>query len=87
MLYTQFNMEDAQKVWYREGVEDGEARGEILKLIDQTHRKLQKKKTPADIAEELEEPLEMVNQICSAISKCSPNASTLDIYNQLQSIS
>lgn len=70
MLFTQFNMEDAQKVWYREGVEDGEAkgeaRGEFLKLIDFVCRKLKKGKTPEMIADELEEPLETVELICTA---------------------
>lgn len=49
MLFTQFNLEDAKKVWYREAFEDGEERGlatglatgrsqgENLKLIEQVH--------------------------------------------------
>lgn len=64
MLFTQFNMEDAQKVWYQKGVEDGEERGmsqgESLKLIDLVCRKLQKEKTLETIAEELEEYLEQI---------------------------
>lgn len=48
MLFTQFNLEDAKKIWYEEAFEDGEERGlitgrsqgESFKLIDQICRKL-----------------------------------------------
>lgn len=83
MLFTQFNLEDAKKVWYREAFEDGEEQGEVFKLIKLVYRKLQKGKTPETIAEELEEPLQTIQQICIAASKCDHEASTLDIYNQL----
>lgn len=33
MLFTQFNMEDAQKVWYKEGVQEGEERINRLNRI------------------------------------------------------
>lgn len=84
MLFTQFNLEDARKVWYREAFEDGEEQGEVFKLIKLVYRKLQKGKTPETIAEELEEPLQTIQQICIAASKCGPEASTRDIYNQLE---
>ena len=78
----------SSKVWYQEAFEDGEesgqTRGESLKLIDQICRKLKKGKTAESIAEELEESLETVEQICEAVVNCDPDASTLDIYNQLQ---
>ena len=80
MLFTQFNLEDARKVWHREDVEEGQ----VLKLIELVQRKLQKGKSAADIAEDLDEPLKMVELICSAVSQSVPEASTADIYNQIE---
>lgn len=90
MLFTQFSLEDAKKVWYREAFEDGEesgqARGRSLAVIEKICRKLQKGKTPETIAEELEESLESVEKICAAIDKCGPDADVKSIYEQLQNI-
>lgn len=88
MLFTQFNLEDAKKVWYREAFEDGaelgEARGEMLKLIKLVCLKLQKGKTPEMIADELEEALERVNQICVAADVCGLDADCHKIYEYMQ---
>lgn len=88
MLFTQFNLEDAKKIWYEEAFEDGEeqgqARGQILKLIELICRKLQKGKTPETIAEELEEPFDTVVQICTAVNKCGFEADLQTIYEQLE---
>lgn len=86
MLFTQFNWEDAKRVWCREAFEDGEEQGQILKLIDQICRKLRKGKTPETIAEELEESFEIVERICVAVNKCGPEADSLAIYEQLQRV-
>lgn len=82
MLFTQFNLEDARRVWHREDVEEGQT----LKLIELVCRKLQKGKTPEAIAEDLDESLETVTQICNAAAECSPEASSMDIYNQLHGL-
>lgn len=88
MLFTQFNLEDAKKIWYEEAFEDGEAtgrsQGENRKLIEQVQRKLRKKKTPEIIAEELEEPLENVERICEAVEKCGLEADPQEIYDEMQ---
>ena len=78
MLFTQFNMDDALAVRYEEGVEDGIERGRAegvaegseIKLIQLIQRKLQKDLTPETIAEDLEETLENITQICNAIQYC-----------------
>lgn len=92
MLFTQFNMEDALEVRYEEGFEDGEQRGiqqgladgQVLKLIELVWRKLQKGRTVKAIAEELDEPVEMVERIVSAAQKCSSDAKISTIYKAYQ---
>ena len=88
MLFTQFNLEDAKKIWYEEAFEDGEERGIQMgidvKLIELIQRKLLKGKTVELIAEELEEPAENVESICEAIEKCDPKADAFEIYEKLQ---
>ena len=83
MLFTQFNMEDALAVRYEEGVEDGIAKGECLNMIRLIQRKLQKGKTPEEIAENLGESLEHVKQICEAIGRCGTEDAEA-IYQFLQ---
>ena len=55
MLFTQFNLEDAKKIWYEEAFKDGEERGlengrtqgENINMIRLVQRKLRKGKTAA----------------------------------------
>lgn len=82
MLFTQFNMEDALEVRYEEGFEDGQ----VLKLVDLVCRKLQKGKTAESIAEELDEPVQIIENIVSAVNKCDKNADILTIYKAFQEI-
>lgn len=88
MLFTQINLEDAKKVWYREAFEDGEesgeARGEMLTLIKLVCRKLQKGKSPEMIAAELEEPLENVRKICTAVDECGTDADCRKVFEYMQ---
>ena len=90
MLFTQFNMEDALEVRYEEGFEDGEqqglADGRVLKLVELVCRKLQKGKTAESIAEELDEPVQIIEKIVSAVNKCDKNADVLTIYKAFQEI-
>lgn len=80
MLFTQFNMDDALEVRYEEGFEDGEEKGQALVLIRQVCRKLQKGKTPQEIAEELEEEQELIDKICAAVEQCGVDSDIEDIY-------
>ena len=67
--------EDYYEEWVAEGksigLEEGEsiglAKGENRKLIDQVCRKLIKKKTVAQIADELEEDISLIEKICDLI--------------------
>lgn len=91
MLFTQFNMEDAKKVWQEEAYEDGEEagiqkgiqQGEKLTLLKLIQRKLQKGKPVEQIAEELEEPLENIMQICATIEEHGLDADMCVIYDCL----
>lgn len=80
MLFTEFNMEDALEVRYEEGFEDGMEKGELVKLIQQVCRKLQKGKTSEAIASELEEDALLIDKICTAIEKSDPEAAPEQIY-------
>ena len=91
MLFTQFNLEDAKKIWQEEAYEDGEEagiqkgiqQGEKINLIKQIQRKMQKGKAAELIAEELEEPLENIMQICATIEECGLDADVRVFYDCL----
>lgn len=82
MIFTQFNMEDALEVRYEEGFEDGAARGELINLIRLVNTKLQKGKSIAQIADEVEESSETVERIVQAI-KTADTDEVEDIYKKL----
>ena len=90
MLFTQFNLEDAKKIWQEEAYEDGEEagilQGEKLTLLKLIQRKLQKGKTAEQIAEELEEPLENIMQVCAAIEEHGLDVDVRVIYNCLYAV-
>ena len=67
MLFTQWNLEDALEVRYEEGLEDGEEKGKMLKLIQLVKQKLQKGKSLEQIADEVEESIDLVEKINNAI--------------------
>ena len=52
-----------------EGKAEGKAEGEITRLIKQVCKKLEKHRTETQIAEELEEDVDMVTKICGAVGK------------------
>lgn len=96
MLFTQFNMDDALEIRFEEGIEEGRVEGriegriegreegELLKLIKQVCRKLEKGKTADVIAGELEEEQEIINDICTA---AEASGSDIDsIYKALQKV-
>lgn len=73
-----------EKMYERlEGREEGRIQGENYKLISMVVRKLNKGKTEAVIAEELEEPLETIQRICDAAGKYAPEYDIEKIYGDL----
>lgn len=87
MLFTQWNLEDALEVRYEEGLEDGAEKGEMMILIKQVCRKLQKGKVQEDIAEDLEEELDSVAKICRAVEECGNTTDLERIYEIYQKLS
>ena len=55
-------------IW-NDGIEKGREEGKSISLIDLICRKLQKGKTPAQIAQDLDEELPVVERICNAAGK------------------
>lgn len=66
-----------------EGRKEGRIQGENYKLISMVVRKLKRNKTEAVIAEELEESLEFIHQICNAAKKYAPEYDIEKIYRDL----
>lgn len=75
----EFDMCQAIREWEAEA----KRTGENLKVIKLVQRKLQKGKMPETIAEELEEPLENVEQICDVVDQCGLEADAMEIYEKL----
>lgn len=79
------------KDWRREYMKlqillnDSKREGESLYLTKQVCRKLQKQKTPQEIAEDLDESLEKIQQICDIAKEYAPDYDPEAICTQLLS--
>lgn len=72
-----------EMIW-NDGQEKGLEKGADIKLINQISRKLQKGKTPEQIAEDLDEELTLVRSICEAAAKSAPEYNSEEIYRILK---
>ena len=76
MSIFEFDQELHNRTLYEEGREDGFIKGEesgmLTKLISLIIRKLQKGKSPEQIAEELEEDIDLVREICKCAASFAP---------------
>ena len=68
---------------FNDGFNDGVNNGELSKLIKQICSKLQKNKTPATIADELEEELDTVRHICEVAKTFAPEYDVNEIMKHL----
>ena len=66
-----------------EGLVQGQAKGEKLKLIEMTCKKLRKGKTPEEISEDLEEDMEVILRICNAANEYAPDYDAEKVYSKL----
>lgn len=81
MLFAEFNLDDAKEVWQEEAWEKGRAEGEAKgkaagkdeKLTELICKKLRKKKDVETIAEELEEDLPKIKDICRIAAPFAPD--------------
>ena len=64
--------EDGEKSGFKKGEESGIHKGYFIKLISLISRKLQKGKSPEQIAEELEEDIDLVREICECAAPFAP---------------
>lgn len=93
MLINEFNerkhwklvTRDAMEQGLAEGLTKGLTKGQNLLLISQVTKKLKKGKLPDQIADEVEEPLDKVKEICAAASRHAPEYNAELIYNDLHS--
>lgn len=83
MSIFEYDEEKHMKCLRQEGFEEGYGKGEEMKLITLVCRKMQKNKTAGQIAEELEEALDVVEKICEAARKCAPEYDGEAIYQKL----
>lgn len=72
--------EAGRKEGRMEGLMEGRMEGLEIKLIELIQKKLKSGKSTEQIAQELEEPLADVEQLCKAVKKCGLDADTMDIY-------
>lgn len=88
MSIYEYDEELHRRTLYEEGVEDGEERGREqgadMKLISQVCRKLRKGKGAEEIADDLEEELEVIERICEAARETAPEYDVETIYQSLQ---
>ena len=64
--------EDGEKSGFKKGEESGIHKGYFIKLISLISCKLQKGKSPEQIAEELEEDIDLVREICECAAPFAP---------------
>ena len=65
-------MENAKREWFNDGVEEGRAEGTVRYLVTSVIKKVQKNKTPDQIADELEESIEIIQPMYDIVKKHAP---------------
>ena len=65
-------MENAKREWYDDGVKEGRAEGTVRYLVTSVIKKVQKNKTPDQIADELEESIEIIQPMYDIVKKYAP---------------
>ena len=73
----------AQEVAEKRGENRGISRGEILKIIKITVKKVQKGYTMEAVAEDLEESVDTLRPIYEAVEKAAPDYDAEKIYESL----
>lgn len=79
-----FTFERRKKLIRRDSLEEGREEGGLVKLISMVCRKLVRGKAPETIAEELEEELDIVEDICKVAEDYAPEYDAKKIYEALQ---
>ena len=66
-----------------EGMERGVGQGSLQRLVNQVCSKLKKGKTPEEIADALEEPVENIQKICRIAEQYAPEYPAEDVWHAL----
>lgn len=73
-----------KKLIREEGWNEGLSEGELRKLVQLICKKLSKGKAPVQIAEDLEEDLKTVTQICDAAGHFAPDHDCVRIIDRIR---
>lgn len=73
--------EEAREQGLEEGREQGREQGSNQRLVNQICRKLRKGKVPEEIAEALEEKLDVIQSICQAAAAFAPDFDEEKVYH------
>ena len=66
-----------------EGMERGGGQGSLQRLVNQVCSKLKKGKTPEEIADALEEPVENIQKICRSAERYAPEYPVEEVWHAL----
>ena len=72
MTHLDYTWEKREQMIRKEEFEDGMEQGRVQILTEQVCRKLKKGKTPEEIADALEEPVENIQKICRIAEQYAP---------------
>lgn len=88
-LLTEYDEErvlrDLKEESFEDGVAEGRAEGETLKVIDLVIRKVKKGLVPEEIAEFLEEDADFIEEVCKIVHSRPEDCSAQEIYRKLKS--
>ena len=85
-LHEKTMMEIGREEGLKEGLEKGLQDGRLSTLISQTCRKLSRGKDAHTIADELEEDVDMIEQICNIAEAYAPYYDEKQILEQMKTI-
>lgn len=79
-ILAEFDAEEYAEMLKRESMEDGGTK----KIIELVCKKLRKNKTPAQIADELEEELSVIQEVCEVARNYAPEYEEEKIYQEIK---
>ena len=66
------------------GKKEGRNEGEMVAKIKLTMKKLAKGKTPEEIADAIEEEIDLIERICQAIAECGDDCAAEEVFRKLE---
>ena len=81
--YRKEEFEDGMEQGIAQGIERGVGQGSLHRLVNQVCCKLKKGKTPEEIADALEEPVENLQTICRVAEQYAPEYPVEEVWHAL----